>query len=97
MPLSLGGGHKAGRRRSRLTTCAERGSTAGTDFVILDAAESPGGSWQHMWEGLRCSPPPDLLLAARLDDAPWDDARYSFPPRTHVVEYLTRYESRYQL
>jgi len=28
---------------------------------------------------------------------PWDDARLGFPPRSHVVDYLTRYEERYQL
>jgi cation diffusion facilitator CzcD-associated flavoprotein CzcO len=28
---------------------------------------------------------------------PWDDATRGFPPRDHVVEYLRRYEDKYDL
>ena len=28
---------------------------------------------------------------------PWDDASHGFPPRDHVIDYLTRYEQRYEL
>jgi len=27
----------------------------------------------------------------------WDDRRHGYPPRDHVVDYLTRYEDRYEL
>ena len=73
------------------------GLTPGTDFVILDAEGSPGGSWQHMWDGLRLFSPATYSSLPGWMMPPWDDARLGFPPRTHVVEYLTRYESRYQL
>ena len=73
------------------------GLTPGTDFVILDADESPGGSWQHMWDGLRLFSPATYSSLPGWMMPPWDDARLGFPPRTHVLDYLRQYESRYQL
>ena len=73
------------------------GLTAGSDFVILDAAEAPGGAWQHMWDGLQLFSPATYSSLPGWMMPPWDDARRGFPPRTHVVEYLTQYESRYEL
>jgi putative flavoprotein involved in K+ transport len=73
------------------------GLTPGTDFVILDAEESPGGSWQHMWDGLRLFSPAIYSSLPGWMMPPWNDARLGFPPRTHVVDYLRRYEERYEL
>ena len=73
------------------------GLTPGTDFVILDAAEAPGGSWQQMWDGLRLFSPATYSSLPGWMMPPWDDDRRGFPPRTHVVEYLAQYESRYEL
>ena len=73
------------------------GLVPGQDFVILDAADGPGGAWPGMWEGLRLFSPsgysslPGWLMPA------WNDETRGYPPRSHVVDYLTRYEQRYDL
>jgi cation diffusion facilitator CzcD-associated flavoprotein CzcO len=33
------------------------GLVPGEDFVILDAADQPGGAWARMWHGLRLFSP----------------------------------------
>lgn len=73
------------------------GLTPGEDFVILDAGGAPGGSWQHMWEDLRLFSPSSLSSLPGWMMPAWDDAELGYPPRTHVVDYLTRYEARYDL
>jgi len=30
---------------------------AGLDFVVLDAADGPGGAWPHAWDSLRLFSP----------------------------------------
>lgn len=73
------------------------GMVPGRDFVILDAADRPGGAWPRTWDGLRLfSPAGFSSLPGRMMPA-WDDATRGFPPRDHVVDYLTRYEERYEL
>lgn len=66
-----------------------------TEFVILDANHSPGGSWQHMWDSLHLFSPAGYssLPGWLMPSADGDD----FPPAAHVVDYLTRYEHRYDL
>jgi len=72
------------------------GLTPDEDFVVLDAG-APGGSWQHMWDGLRLfSPATHSSLPGWMMPA-WDDRALGYPPRAHVVDYLARYEERYQL
>lgn len=73
------------------------GLTPGGDFVVLDAGEAPGGSWQHMWDGLRLFSPSTYSSLPGWMMPAWDDSKLGFPPRTHVVNYLTRYEERYDL
>ncbi|NYD42965.1 ArsO family NAD(P)H-dependent flavin-containing monooxygenase [Nocardioides panaciterrulae] len=73
------------------------GLTAGEDFVVLDAGDAPGGSWRHMWDGLRPFSPSTYSSLPGWMMPAWDDSRLGFPPRTHVVDYLTRYEERYDL
>jgi putative flavoprotein involved in K+ transport len=90
----------AGGGQSALATgfyLRRAGLVPGEDFVIIDAGAAPGGSWQHMWEGLRLfSPSTHSSLPGWMMPA-WDDAELGFPPRTHVVDYLARYEARYDL
>ena len=51
-----------------------------------------------MWDGLRLFSPADLLLAAWLDDAALGRRQGSaFRLARHVVDYLRRYEARYEL
>lgn len=73
------------------------GLTPGRDFVIIDADDSPGGAWQHMWDGLRLFSPAAYSSLPGWMMPPWDDAVRGFPPREHVIDYLARYEERYEL
>ena len=73
------------------------GMTPGKDFVIVDAADRPGGAWSRMWEGLRLFSPSSFSSLPGWMMPEWDDAQRGDPPRTHVVDYLTRYEDRYGL
>ena len=65
----------------------------GADFVVLDAAETPGGAWPHYWDALT------LFSRAEFSNLPgWPMPAFDgYPPRDHVVDYLTRYEKRYDL
>ncbi|WP_026928470.1 ArsO family NAD(P)H-dependent flavin-containing monooxygenase [Granulicoccus phenolivorans] len=65
------------------------------DFVILDAHAQPGGAWQHGWDSLRLFSPAEF---GRLPGWPMPpQAGEGFPTAGHVVDYLTRYELRYDL
>ncbi len=64
------------------------------DYVILDANPSPGGAWQHAWASLRLFSPSEYSSLPGWPMPPWNDG---FPPVRHVVDYLTRYQERYQL
>ncbi|MER6160349.1 ArsO family NAD(P)H-dependent flavin-containing monooxygenase [Streptomyces sp. NPDC001868] len=67
----------------------------GIDFVILDAQTTPGGAWQHAWDSLRLfSPAAYSSLPGRLMPA---QTGQTYPDARHVVEYLTEYETRYEL
>ena len=65
--------------------------------MVVDAGEAPGGSWQHMWDGLRLFSPSTYSSLPGWMMPAWDDSTLGFPPRTHVIDYLTRYEGRYEL
>lgn len=70
------------------------GLAGGTDYVLLDANDHPGGAWQHVWPTLRLfSPPGFSSLPGWLMPAAAED----YPPAQHVVDYLARYEQRYDL
>ena len=73
------------------------GLVPGTDFVILDAAEHPGGAWPRMWEGLRLFSPSSFSSLPGWMIPAWNDAELGYPPLGHVAEYLTAYEARYDL
>lgn len=73
------------------------GLAPGRDFIVLDAEERPGGAWQHMWDGLRLFSPSTYSSLPGWMMPPWNDATLGFPPRTHVIDYLARYEERYGL
>jgi cation diffusion facilitator CzcD-associated flavoprotein CzcO len=66
----------------------------GLHHVLLDAAAEPGGSWPETWPSLR------LFSAAEHSSLPgwpmpWQGPEY--PPREAVIDYLARYEERYDL
>lgn len=62
-------------------------------FVIVDANDRPGGSWQHTWPSLT------LFSPSNASNLPgWPMPHYDgFPPASHVVDYLSEYERRYEL
>ncbi len=67
---------------------------AGSDFVILDAETSPGGSWQHYWDSLHLFSPAEYSSLPGWPMPAWSPG---FPPASQVVDYGTAYQSRYDL
>lgn len=68
---------------------------AAADFLILDAEDGPGGAWRHGWDSLRLfSPAGYSSLPGWLMPPPVHDG---YPTRDDVLDYLARYEARYQL
>lgn len=65
----------------------------GLSFVILDAEDGPGGAWRHGWESLRLFSPATWSSIAGWMMPPVQEG---YPTRNHVIDYLTRYEERYQ-
>lgn len=65
------------------------------DFVILDAEQLPGGSWQHYWDSLRLFSPAEHSPLPGWWMPRQDGAEY--PDAAHVVDYLAAYERRYNL
>lgn len=67
---------------------------AGVDFILLDAEEGPGGAWRHAWDSLRLFSPasfsslPGWMMPTKTDT--------TYPVRDDVIDYLGRYEKRYQ-
>ena len=68
---------------------------AGADFLILDAENGPGGAWRHGWDSLRLFSPAGYSSLPGWLMPPPDHKGY--PTRDDVLDYLTRYEARYQL
>lgn len=66
----------------------------GRSFLILDAEDGPGGAWRHAWRSLHLFSPGAWSSIAGWPMPPVGDP---YPTRNDVVEYLRRYEERYQL
>ncbi len=63
-------------------------------FVILDANERVGDSWRQRWDSLR------LFTPARyngLPGCPFPAARWSFPSRAEMADYLEAYAAQFDL
>ncbi|GAA2159583.1 putative flavoprotein involved in K+ transport [Humibacillus xanthopallidus] len=65
-----------------------------SDVVVLDANDRPGGAWQHLWPSMRLFSPPAY---SSLPGWMMPSADTDYPPASHVVDYLERYEHRYDL
>jgi len=66
----------------------------GLSFVVLDAQDRPGGAWLHTWDSLH------LFSPGRFSSLPgWimEGGPDYYPTRAEAIEYLGRYEERYDL
>lgn len=66
----------------------------GVNFVILEARERVGDIWRSRWDSLR------LFTPARFDGLigmPFPAARYSFPTKDEMADYLETYARRFSL
>lgn len=66
----------------------------GLSFVILDGEIAPGGAWRHAWPSLRLFSPAQW---SSLPGWPMPPSEAAYPTREQVIDYLGRYEARYQL
>ncbi|MCU7369697.1 ArsO family NAD(P)H-dependent flavin-containing monooxygenase [Paucibacter sp. O1-1] len=64
-------------------------------FLILDAEDGPGGAWRHAWRSLRLFSPAQWSSLAGWPLPP--EPGHSYPSREHLLDYLARYEQRYEL
>ncbi|MFN3734178.1 ArsO family NAD(P)H-dependent flavin-containing monooxygenase [Comamonas testosteroni] len=62
--------------------------------LLLDAEEAGGGAWQHGWDSLRLFSPASWSSIAGW---PMPPSGEQYPGRDHVVDYLRKYEQRYEL
>jgi cation diffusion facilitator CzcD-associated flavoprotein CzcO len=73
---------------------ARRGLAPGSDFVVLDSNEGPGGAWRHRWDSL-------TLGAAHgihdLPGLPLGTPDPSEPASAVVARYYGEYEARFEL
>ncbi|MEQ8418128.1 MAG: ArsO family NAD(P)H-dependent flavin-containing monooxygenase [Imperialibacter sp.] len=66
---------------------------AGLNYVVLDASDDVGGSWQHYWHSLRLFSPaqwsslPGVLMTGGPD---------YYPTRNETIDYLRKYEEKYK-
>ncbi|GAB46929.1 ArsO family NAD(P)H-dependent flavin-containing monooxygenase [Mobilicoccus pelagius] len=67
---------------------------AGLEYVVLDDAPEPGGAWTHTWESLRLFSPAEFSSLPGWQMPP---SRGGNPDAAHVVDYLRRYEERYEI
>jgi hypothetical protein len=66
----------------------------GLGFVILDSEDGPGGAWRHTWRSLRLFSP---AAWSSLPGWPMEGGENTYPGRDDVLDYLARYEARYDL
>nr|WP_120492593.1 FAD-dependent oxidoreductase [Corynebacterium lactis] len=66
---------------------------AGIDSLIIDDQPGPGGAWRHVWPSMT------LFSTSGFSNLPGMQMPdfEGFPPASHVVDYLTAYETRYDL
>lgn len=62
------------------------------DFLILDANDTPGGSWTRTWHSLKLFSPKEY---SSLPGWMMPPTREVYPTREEIINYLTEYEKRY--
>ena len=76
-----------------------RGLEPHRGFVVFDAAERPGGAWQHRWPSLTLSTVNRIheLPGMRFSEVVDDPTATEVQARTAVPEYYAEYERRFEL
>lgn len=85
--IIIGGGQSA-------LACAYYLRRTGLRYVLLDNQPDCGGAWRHAWDSLT------LFSPAEQSSLPgwWmPKSSHPFPTRTEVIDYLCRYEQRYEV
>ncbi|MCX2163844.1 FAD-dependent oxidoreductase [Corynebacterium auriscanis] len=71
---------------------ARRGFTPGTDFIIVDANDGPGGAWRHRWDSLTLGKAHGI---ADLPGMPMQRPDPDVPASQLVAEYYGAYEREF--
>ncbi|WP_240157176.1 flavin-containing monooxygenase [Pseudonocardia broussonetiae] len=90
--VAVVGGGQAGLAMGHALT--RRGLRGGRDFVLLDAADRVGASWDSRWDSLR------LFTPARhtaLPGLPFPGPPDAYPGKDDVASYLRRYAAQFEL
>lgn len=88
VPVVVVGGGQAGLATSYYLR------RSGIEHVVLDDQDRAGGAWLHTWPSLRLFSP---AAYSSLPGWPMPRSGAQNPTADHVVDYLTRYEERYQV
>jgi cation diffusion facilitator CzcD-associated flavoprotein CzcO len=64
------------------------------NFLILDKQPVPGGAWLNAWDSLTLFSPSEY---SSLPGWLMPKSNYKFPLRKEVIDYLTKYENRYEM
>lgn len=71
-----------------------RGLVPGTDFLVLDADDGPGGAWRHRWDSLTLGRAHGI---ADLPGMPMDRPDPQVPASRLVADYYGHYEETFGL
>ncbi len=84
--IVIGGGQSA-------LACAWFLNRTSLSFQVLDEQLAPGGAWLHAWKSLHLFSP---AAYSSIPGWPMPPSADTYPSRAEVIDYLTRYEQRYQ-
>ncbi|WP_020530336.1 ArsO family NAD(P)H-dependent flavin-containing monooxygenase [Flexithrix dorotheae] len=62
------------------------------NYLILDAENSPGGSWVHTWDSLKLFSPSQF---SSLSGWQMPSTNNEYPTKEEFLDYLSQYEKRY--
>ncbi|WP_245532932.1 FAD-dependent oxidoreductase [Corynebacterium ulceribovis] len=82
----IGGGQSA-------LACAYYLHRSGLSFVLFDDREAAGGAWQNSWSNLTLFSTHEFSNLPGMPMPKYD----GFPPYTHVIDYLTEFERRFDV
>jgi len=65
-----------------------------TDYLILDDNDTPGGSWNKTWEGLKLFSPSEF---SSLSGWRMPKSANEYPTKDEFIDYLSKYEAKYEM